>query len=185
MTFIGACPPAHCKLCLYLIANPSNGEPIFLTIFFSLARCACHCVDRARGGGEIAELCSGLAITSVHTGGTPDTPATFGYFLFSGTVLDFHLISLQTSSSAPPSDKHLAVSFSVNWKYVIFRDIDTPHFTSAQRFERGSPSQLLEQVIERDFCSLSKQFGPEGSPDNSPLFAYLSIKKPIKYTYFL
>lgn len=94
--------------------------------FFSLARCACHCVDRARGGGEITELCSGLAITFVHTGGTPDTPATFGYFLFSGTVLDFHLISLQTSSSTPRSDKHLAVSFLVNWKYVIFRDIDTP-----------------------------------------------------------
>lgn len=76
--------------------------------------------------------------------------------LFSGTVLDFHLISVQTSSSALLSDKHLATSFSVNWKHVIFRDTDTPHFTSAQRFERGSPSQLLELVIERDFCLLSK-----------------------------
>lgn len=62
----------------------------------------------------MAELCSGLAITSVYTGGTPDTPATFGYFLFSGTVLDFHLISVQTSSPALWSDRHLATSFSVN-----------------------------------------------------------------------
>lgn len=144
--------PQNCKLCLYLIANSSNREPISLTIFFSLTRCACHCVDQVREGGEIAELCSGSAITSVYTGDTPDTPATFGYFLFSGTVLDFHLISVHTSSPALRSERHVATSFSVNWKYVIFRDIDTPYFTSAQRFERGSPSQLLE----RDFCLLSK-----------------------------
>lgn len=96
--------PYHHKLCLHLIANSRNREPVSLTIFFDLPRVLLVTVWTGGGGGGELQSCasaSGSATASIYTGGAPDTLTTFGYFLFSGMILDFHLISVSDFLSCP------------------------------------------------------------------------------------